>query len=142
MSLWTPDGERPVPPANAQQAAPPATEMPDGEQPLTPEQEEQARAMAHELAEARARLLETEVAAVLTNHAMGIYELAAIHLTADQPKFDEARLAIDALAGLLSAVEGRIGDDEPTLREAVQGLQMAFVQRSSAEAAAGNAAEG
>ena len=52
--------------------------------------------MAHELAEARARLLETEVSTVLTNHALGIYELAAIHLTADQPNLVEAQLAIDA----------------------------------------------
>lgn len=124
MSLWTPDGERPVPPADA------ATE--DAAPDLTPEQEEQARAVAKELAEARARLLETEVATVITNHALGIYELAAIHLTADQPKLSEAKLAIDALAGLVEGLEGRLGDGEPTLRDALHQARMAFVQRSSA----------
>ena len=47
MSLWTPDGERPVPPANqpgqpAERVQPAETDQPE----LTPEQEEQARAMA------------------------------------------------------------------------------------------------
>jgi hypothetical protein len=121
MSLWTPDGERPVPPAS--DAAP--------EPELTPEQEEQAKAMAHELAEARARLLETEVATVLTNHALGIYELAAIHLTADEPNLREAQLAIDGLAAIVEGLEGRLGEGESTLRDALHQARMAFVQRSS-----------
>jgi len=118
MSLWTPDGERPVSAADE----PPAPE-------LTPEQEEQARAVAKELAEARARLLETEVSTVLVNHALGIYELAAIHLTADEPKFEEAQLAIDGLAALVEGLAGRLGEGEPTLRDALHQARMAFVQR-------------
>jgi hypothetical protein len=130
MSLWTPDGERPVTAASG------APGGPDGpEQQLTPEQEEQARAMAHELAEARARLLETEVSTVITNHALGIYELAAIHLTADEPNLNEAQLAIDGLAALVEGLEGRLGEGEQTLREALHQARMAFVQRSSQTAA-------
>jgi hypothetical protein len=125
MSLWTPDGERPV------SAADESGDQSIPEQ-LTPEQEEQARAMAHELAEARARLLETDVSTVLANHAFGIYELAAIHLTADEPKLDEASLAIDALNALLERLNGRLGEHEPELRAALQQMQMLFVQRSAA----------
>lgn len=137
MSLWTPDGERPVQPA--QQPGPDQTSTGPGAPPvdlagdeeLTPEQEEQARAMAHELAEARTRLLETEVSTVLTNHAFGIYELAAIHLTADEPKMVEAQLAIDALAALVENLSGRLGEQESTLVDALHQLRMAFVQRTS-----------
>jgi len=127
MSLWTPDGERSVSDA-----------APDGAEPeLTPEQQEQARAMAHELAEARSRLLETEVSTVLTNHALGVYELAAIHLTAEEPNLVEAQLAIDALAALVEGLEGRLGEGEPTLRDALHQARMAFVQRSTQISAAG-----
>lgn len=121
MSLWTPDGERSVSSAPDDQP----------EQELTPEQEEQAKAMAHELAEARSRLLETEVSTVLVNHALGVYELAAIHLTADEPNLAEAQLAIDGLAAIVEGLEGRLGEGEPTLRDALHQARMAFVQRSS-----------
>lgn len=120
MSLWTPDGERQVS----------ATGEPV-EPELTPEQQEQAKAMAHELAEARARLLETEVSTVLTNHALGVYELAAIHLTADSPDFAEAQLAIDGLAAIVEGLAGRLGDGEPTLVDALHQARMAFVQRKA-----------
>lgn len=117
MSLWTPDGERPVPRR--------------GEEPpeLSPEEAERAEALVHELAEARQRLLEAPVSTVLVNHALGIYELAAIHLTADKPALDEARLAIDALGGLVGATEGRLGEQEQTLRDGLHQLRLAFVQR-------------
>jgi len=118
MSLWTPDGERPV-----------SADEPDSS-PITPEQEEQAKAVAKELADARARLLETEVSTVLTNHALGIYELAAIHLTADEPNLPEASLAIDGLRCLVDGLQGRLGEGEPTLRDALQQAQNAFVQIS------------
>jgi GAF domain-containing protein len=117
MSLWTPDGERPIPPKPS-------------EPELTPEEEEQAKEMARELAEARARLLETEVSTVLANHALGIYELAAIHLTADAPQFAEAQLAIDGLAALVDGLAGRLGDSEATLKDALHQVRLAFVQRS------------
>lgn len=128
MSLWTPDGERPVSPAG--QGAADAQPLPPDEE-LTPEQEEQARAMAHELAEARARLLETDVSTVVMNHAFGIYELAAIHLTADDPKMGEAQLAIDALSSLVEGLSGRLGDQEQTIVDALHQLKIAFVQRAS-----------
>jgi hypothetical protein len=125
MTLWTPDGEHSVPPKQD-----PAPADPAPERELSPEEEEQAKAMAQELAEARARLLETDVSTVVANHALGIYELAAIHLTADKPKLDEARLAIDALAALVEGLVGRLGTAEPTLKDALHQIRLAFVQKT------------
>lgn len=128
-TLWTPDGERPV----SRDAGPAASDPSEAAAPppLTPEQEQQAEAMARELAEARARLLETEVSTVLANHGFGIYELAAIHLTADDPDLEEARLAIDALTVLVEGLEGRLGEGEEPLKQALHQIKMAFVQRNS-----------
>ncbi len=123
MTLWTPDGEREI---NREPEPSPAGDPADQ---LSPEDQQRAAEMAQELAEARARLLETDVSTVLANHALGIYELAAIHLTAEQPDFDEARLAIDALAALIEGLEGRLGDGEPTLKDALHQVRLAFVQR-------------
>ena len=88
MSLWTPDGEHEVP---RDQPAEPAPQSDAGGIPgapslddLSPEEREQAEAMAAELAEARARLAETPSSMVVANHAMGLYELGAIHLSNDE----------------------------------------------------------
>ena len=59
---------------------------------------------------------------------MGIYELAAIHLTAEEPKLAEAVLAIDALTALVEGLEGRLGEAEPTLREALAQLRAAYLE--------------
>ena len=137
-TLWTPDGERPVPPASTEGDGTGAAT--NDEQPeLTPEQEEQARAMAKELAEARARILATEASTVIANHAFGMYELAAIHLTADEPKLSEAQVAIDALAALVERLQGRLGENERVLIDALQQAQMLFVQQSQAAGGAEDA---
>ena len=60
--------------------------------------------MAAELAEARARLAETPSSVVVANHAMGLYELGAIHLSDDPPNLAEAKVAIDAMAAILSLI--------------------------------------
>ena len=134
-SLWTPDGERPV--GRATPSAEAETPADTAEAPLDPEQEARAREMAHELSEARRQVLEAEVSTVLTNHALGIYELAALHLTADDPDLAEARLAIDALGALVEGLEGRLGDGEATLVEGLANIKMAFVQRVNQQRAAG-----
>jgi hypothetical protein len=61
---------------------------------------------------------------------MGIYELAAIHLTASEPQLPQAVLAIDALAALVEGLEGRLGEAEPTLREALAQLRAAYLEVS------------
>ncbi len=139
MSLWTPSGEHPV---NRAQAAdsppPPQADDADGAAPgsvdlddLDPEERARAEALAAELAEARERLASVPAATVVANHAMGLYELAAIHLGQQPPNLAEAAVAIDAMGGVLDATKGRLGDNEPVLTEALHQLRMAFVQLSS-----------
>jgi len=65
---------------------------------------------------------------VVANHAMGLYELAALHLADQPPNLTEATVAIDALGALLDGMKGRLGEPEATLREAMSQIQLAFVQ--------------
>ena len=48
------------------------------------------------------------------------------------PNFDQASLAIDALAALVNGLQGRLGENEPTLVQALGQLQQAFVGMKSA----------
>jgi hypothetical protein len=90
---------------------------------------------AHEaLREAQSRLADVPVEVVVTNHVMGLYELAAIHLSADPPDLKGAALAIDAVACLVEGLGDRIGDDVPTLRNALANIRLAFVQVKGAVA--------
>ncbi len=73
---------------------------------------------------------------VVANHAMGLYELAAIHLSEEDPDLAAARLAIDAMGQLVEGLPGRLGEAEATLKDALTQLRMAFVQLS--EPAAGD----
>jgi hypothetical protein len=132
MSLWTPDGERPVPRAGepAPGPAPAAEGFPDDLADLSPEDRAQLEAMQAELEEVRADLLRAPASVVVANHAMGIYELAAIHLTASEPQLSQAVLAIDALAALVEGLEGRLGEAEATLREALAQLRAAYLEVS------------
>ena len=125
MTLWTPGGEHPVDPERGTGPSP-GPEPAAGPE-LTAEEAAQVEAMQAELAEARAGLLEAPASVVVANHAMGLYELAAIHLTAEQPRLPDAVLAIDALAALVEGLTGRLGDAEPSLREALDQLRMAYV---------------
>lgn len=86
--------------------------------------EEAERAMA----DARARLSEVPAEVVITNHVMGLYELAAIHLSADPPDLGQAALAIDAVGCLVEGLDDRLGPDAPTMRDALANIRMAFVQ--------------
>lgn len=132
MSLWTPGGEHEVPkddgaPAGGPSGAPGAAGAP-GQPPLTPDQEVEAQQIAAEMAEVRAQLGQVPAAQVVANHAMGLWELAAIHLSAQPPKFEEAQLAIDAFGALTEVLKGRLGEDEATLQDALAQLRLAFVQ--------------
>ncbi|MCH1512810.1 MAG: hypothetical protein L7S58_04520 [Acidimicrobiales bacterium] len=134
MSLWTPQGEHDIPEETPSEgeAISDVGELP-GFDDLSPDEQEQARAMAAELADARKRLSEAPAAEVIANHVMGIYELAAIHLSNQPPSIDEAKVAIDAMAGIMSSLSGRLGQNESVLREALQQIQVAFVQISDTE---------
>jgi hypothetical protein len=135
MTLWTPDGEHPVDrePAEPPHDAPPPQHH-DPLEGLSPEEREQALAMAQEMEQVRRELASVPAAVVVANHAMGLYELAAIHLSSDPPSFKEAQLAIDAVTALVEGLEGRLGENEQTLRDALAQLRLAYVQLHSAEA--------
>ena len=79
---------------------------------------------------ARARLAETPASIVVSNHAMGLYELGAIHLSNDPPRLAEAKVAIDAMAAIVDALPGRLGEHEETLKAARTQIQLAFVELS------------
>ena len=51
--------------------------------------------------ELRDQLARTPAEVVVANHAFGLFELAALHLSLQPPQLDQARLAIDALAALV-----------------------------------------
>ncbi len=129
MSLWTPDGERPVnrPRADAQRS------LDD----LSDDERATAEELAAEMAEVRAQLASTPASVVVANHVMGFYELAAIHLSQSPPNFREAVVGIDAMAAVLEKLEGRLGESEDVLRDARAQLQLAFVElKRQADAAA------
>lgn len=79
-------------------------------------------------AELQRFLLEAPAEEIVAQHAMGLYELAVIHLSQPEPRLPDARLAIDALAALVDGVHGRLGEMGDQLRQALPQLQMAFVQ--------------
>lgn len=151
-SLWTPDGEHRVRPADDHEtgpgtpgtpshtspagvAAPGAGATPTGQvaadeldlEDLGPE--EQAE-LAERLDELRRQLLSAPAEVVVANHAYGLFELAAIHLSQQPPQRDQARLAVDAMAALVEGLADRLGEAEPSLREALAQIRLAFVQIS------------
>ena len=154
MSLWTPGGEHEVPRDRPQQSPSPAAEpAPSGEPAAAgaPEIDEEALAAALgipslddlsdeeraqleqaviQMAETERQLATTPPEIVIANHAMGMYELAAIHLRQNPPNLNEASLAIDALQALLEGLDDRLGENEATLRSALQQLQQAFIAAS------------
>jgi hypothetical protein len=117
-SLWTPEGEHPV--GDQEQRGP---------GPVDPEE---AAAQA-DLERLRQQLAETPVDVVIANHAFGLFELAALHLSLQPPRLDQARLAIDALGALTEGLAGRLGEAEATLRDGLAQLRLAFVEIQAAQ---------
>jgi hypothetical protein len=85
--------------------------------------------------DARQRLAEVPADVVVTNHVMGLYELAAIHLSSPTPDLKSAALAIDAVACLVDGLGDRIGENAATMRDALANIRMAFVQIKAAATA-------
>jgi len=145
MSLWTPGGEVPVNRrGDAEQARRDASDAIDAGaaalaggpslDDLSPEEREQAEAMIREMAQVQQQIAATPANQLVANHAMGMYELAAIKLSTEPPLFAEAQLAIDAMAAVLDAVGPRLGDDLVPLRQGLDNLQMAFVELKNRDA--------
>jgi hypothetical protein len=134
-TIWTPGGEYVPKPSPSQEEPRPAPPPPGpggpgpaGRQP-SPEEIEAA------MAEARA-VLATPVLDHLAAHAMGLFELAALHLerqaaTGEPPDLAEATLAIDAMAALVEGLGERLGKYRASLAEALAQLRLAYVQASN-----------
>jgi len=97
---------------------------------LSPEEMAEAQA---EMDAVRDQLLRAPVELVISNHAMGLWELAALHLSQEPPQLPQAQLAIDALTAIVDGLRGRLGEAERTLVEGLAEIRMAFVQIASAE---------
>jgi hypothetical protein len=137
-TLWTPDGERPV--GRSQPAAPPAAPPgpagspppagfgglggPDGALDGGMDEAE----MRAQMAELQEQLAQTPAEMVIANHAFGLFELAALHLSLQPPQLDQARTAIDACAALVEGMAGRLGEPEAELVDGLAQLRLAFVQ--------------
>ena len=83
------------------------------------------------VAETRRRLAEAPASIVVANHAMGLFELAAIHLSAEPVRLSDAQIAIDALGLLVDGLGERLGEHHDTLAAALGNIRMVFVQRST-----------
>jgi hypothetical protein len=133
-SLWTPGGEHPVgdrrdPEGSGGGRPRPGGAPDDVEDDLSEDAEDvDEAALRAQIDEARARVAEVPAEVVVINHAMGLYELAAIHLSAAPPDLIAAALAIDAFACLVEGLGDRLGPDVATLRDALAQIRMAFVQ--------------
>jgi hypothetical protein len=120
-SIWTPSGEHPTDPSD--------------EEELSPEQIAEVEA---EMFRARAELASGPVADIVANHAVGLWQLAVLHLTPDPgpdglpapPRLDEAGLAIDAFAALVEGLGARLSPNDEALVDALAQLRLAFVQVS------------
>lgn len=127
--LWTPSGEHIPEPdpesgpgAASEAAAPTATGGPP-----TPDE----AAVAEELRRVREEIAGTPVADIIANHAVGLWQLAVLHLTPDEdnePDLEQAGLAIDAMAALVEGLGDRMGEHAEPLRDALTQLRLAYVQ--------------
>jgi hypothetical protein len=94
------------------------------EQDLTPDQLEQLRE----------QLASVSAADVVAEAAMSLIALAYVRLGIPPEQherfrdLDQARLLVDALGGMLTAADGRLGAPEPSLRDALASLRMAFAE--------------
>jgi hypothetical protein len=83
----------------------------------------------------RHELANTPAEVVVSNHAYGLFELAAVYLSEKPPKLPEAQLAIDALGGLVTGARGRLGDSEKTIEDALAQIRLAYLQISKSQPA-------
>lgn len=109
--------EQPAPPPETQERQDQHPDHGPGAQVWTPEAEAEARAIAQEIADRPG--IEWVV-----NSAVSLANIAATKL--DIGRTADAQIVIDALAGILKEVGGRLGEVEQPLRQTLAQLQMAF----------------
>ena len=126
--LWTPGGD----------TGPGASD--GGVAPDERAREERA-ALEEELRRVRAEIAGTPAVDIVANHAIGLWQLAVLHLNPDDGaplRLSEAALAIDAMGGIVDGLGDRLGEHAGPLRDALTQLRLAFVevQRRAAEGGA------
>jgi hypothetical protein len=125
-TIWTPGGEQPVGGGA------------DGDTRAEPTDAE----LEAQMEELRRELADTPASAVVANHCFGLFQLAALHLSLQPPKLDQAQLAIDALGALIEGLAGRLGEEEQQLKDGLAQLRLAFVQIKATADSAGVAKDG
>lgn len=149
-SLWTPDGERPVPPRDTGTPAATPTDHPNGPAGGAPEVSEALRTAASQLGvdlesmspediaqlesemaemmRARREMAETPAADMVANHMMRLFDLTMIYLEADPPRFSDATTVIESFRAVLDHTGDRLGAHAELLNDALNQMQMVFVQ--------------
>jgi hypothetical protein len=133
-TLWTPSGEHEPEPDQPGAGPPPGGAPPGGTPPGGGDGPSEA-----EMAEMRQRLAETPVVDVIANHAIGMWQLAVLHLSIEgggAPQLEQARLAVDAMAALVEGLGEDLEPHQGPLRDALAQLRLAFVEVSQNAAAA------
>jgi len=133
-SLWTPGGEHRVEPHSDDEGGPetappsPSSTRAGAAAADDAEFEEMGPEEARRLEELRRQIVDTPAEVVVANHVYGLFELAAIHLSEQPVNREQARLAVDAMGVLVEGLAGRLGDAEPSLRDALAQIRLAYVQ--------------
>ena len=86
--------------------------------------------VVEELRRVRAEIAATPVEDLVARHAVGLWELAYLHLSPDDDRplrLDQAAIAIDAMGGIVDTLGDRLGDHAAALRDALGQLRLAFV---------------
>ena len=124
-TLWTPSGEHE--PQDHSHDTRDAGE--DAMREPTPEE-------LAEMQETRAALAAVPVADIVANHAVGLWQLAILHLMPEPepdgstapPRLDQAGLAIDAFGAIVDGLGDRLAPHDVALREALCQLRLAYVE--------------
>jgi hypothetical protein len=99
---------------------------------------DEAEADEAEIRATMARLAATPVADIVANHAIGLWQLAVLHLGLGgdvEPDLEQAALALDAMAALVDGLGDRLGENADALRDALAQLRLAYVQVAQAAGA-------
>lgn len=128
-TIWTPSGEH-TPDDEAVAAPPPGPDTTEAEPDAAEPDAAERAAAEEEMARVAAELLGTPVDDIIANHAIGLWQLAVLHISQEDPDLVAAQLAIDALGQLVEGLGERLGESSAPLADALAQLRVAYVQRN------------
>lgn len=139
-SLWTPSGEHQPSGEGGQPAGgtggpggTPPGQVPPGPVQGSPDDPQLAEA-EEQLRQVREELSQTPVQNIILQHAVGLAQLAVLHLDPEDTgvrNLEAARIAIDAVAALVG-LGSDLGEHEEALRDILTQIQTAYVDVSGA----------